>query len=170
MNDLTRLLRDVTNNLRALHLQIATAESCTGGLIAGLLTELPGSSNWFERGFVTYSNLAKEEMLGIKSELIQLHGAVSEPVAEAMALGALEYSMADVALAVTGIAGPDGGSEAKPVGTVCFAWAIRDLPVVSVRSHFANVSRKKIRQLACARALEGVLSLLNSFSSNLDES
>ncbi|KTD12177.1 CinA family protein [Legionella jamestowniensis] len=164
MNDLTRLVRDVTGNLRALHLQIATAESCTGGLIAGLLTDLPGSSQWFERGFVTYSNLAKEEMLGIKPELIQSHGAVSEPVAEAMASGALEYSMADISLAVTGIAGPEGGSEEKPVGTVCFAWAMRDLPVVSARSHFANVSREKVRQFACARALEGVLALLKSSS------
>ncbi|ASQ45352.1 CinA family protein [Legionella clemsonensis] len=163
MND---LVREVTGSLHALHLQIATAESCTGGLIAGLLTDLPGSSQWFERGFVTYSNLAKEEMLGIDSKLIQMHGAVSEPVAEAMALGALKYSVAEVSLAVTGIAGPEGGSVAKPVGTVCFAWAIRGLPVVSAQNHFAHASREKVRQLACTRALEGVLSLLKSFSSS----
>ncbi|KTC86420.1 CinA family protein [Legionella brunensis] len=164
MNNLAILVRKVTGSLRALHLQIATAESCTGGLIAGLLTDLSGSSNWFERGFVTYSNLAKEEMLGIKSELIQLHGAVSEQVAEAMVLGALEYSAADVALAVTGIAGPNGGSDEKPVGTVWFAWAMRDQPAVTKGCYFSGVSRKKVRQLACTRALEGVLSLLKPSS------
>ncbi|WED43733.1 CinA family protein [Legionella cardiaca] len=164
MSELAVLVRKVTSTLRAMHLQIATAESCTGGLIAGLLTELPGSSHWFERGFVTYSNLAKEEMLGIKPELIQLYGAVSEQVAEAMALGALEYSEADLSLAVTGIAGPNGGSDEKPVGTVCFAWAMRNLAATSHRCYFSNASRKKVRQLACSRALEGVFSLLESIS------
>ncbi|KTD16518.1 CinA family protein [Legionella jordanis] len=160
MSNLNQLVDKVTNELRSRHLQIATAESCTGGLIAGLLTELPGSSNWFERGFVTYSNLAKEEMLGIKSELIQRHGAVSEQVAEAMALGALQYSAADLSLAVTGIAGPDGGSSEKPVGTVCFAWAMRDFPVITLRCHFSEPSRQKIREKACIRALEGIISVL----------
>ncbi|KTD25017.1 putative 17.2kDa protein, CinA-related competence damage protein [Legionella lansingensis] len=143
-----------------MHLQIATAESCTGGLIAGLLTDLPGSSHWFERGFVTYSNLAKEEMLGITPDLIQLHGAVSEQIAEAMALGALRYSAADISLAVTGIAGPEGGSAHKPVGTVCFAWAMREQAATSIRCHFPELSRKKVRQLACSRALEGMISYL----------
>ncbi|CEK11297.1 CinA family protein [Legionella hackeliae] len=165
MRDLRKLVSKLASHLRASHMQIATAESCTGGLIAGLLTELPGSSYWFERGFVTYSNLAKEEMLGVKSELIQLHGAVSESVAEAMALGALKYSMADVSLAVTGIAGPDGGTDKKPVGTVCFAWAMRELPAISIRCHFADESRKNVRKLACKRALEGMLSLLESQAS-----
>ena len=103
--------------------KIATAESCTGGLVAGLLTDIPGSSAVVERGFVTYSNEAKTELIGVPAELIATHGAVSEAVARAMAEGALARSHADVAVAITGIAGPDGGSEQKPVGTVVFARA-----------------------------------------------
>ena len=102
---------------------LATAESCTGGMIAANCTDLSGSSNWFERGFVTYSNEAKHEMLGVDSALIAEHGAVSEAVAQAMTLGAMRRSHAQVTLAVTGVAGPTGGSEAKPVGTVWFGWA-----------------------------------------------
>lgn len=103
---------------------LATAESCTGGLIAARCTDLAGSSDWFERGFVTYSNEAKHELLGVDHALIAEHGAVSEAVAQAMALGALRHSQAQVAVAVTGIAGPTGGSDDKPVGTVWFAWAL----------------------------------------------
>ena len=103
---------------------LATAESCTGGLIAARCTDLAGSSDWFERGFVTYSNEAKHELLGVDMALIAEHGAVSEAVAQAMALGALRHSQAQVAVAVTGIAGPTGGSADKPVGTVWFAWAL----------------------------------------------
>jgi nicotinamide-nucleotide amidase len=103
---------------------LATAESCTGGLIAARCTDLAGSSDWFERGFVTYSNEAKHELLGVDHALIESHGAVSEAVAQAMALGALRHSQAQVALAVTGIAGPSGGSADKPVGTVWLAWAL----------------------------------------------
>lgn len=103
---------------------LATAESCTGGLIAAACTDLAGSSRWFERGFVTYSNAAKTELLGVPGTLIDTEGAVSAPVAEAMAGGALRQSRAQVALAVTGIAGPGGGSVEKPVGTVWFAWAL----------------------------------------------
>lgn len=103
---------------------LATAESCTGGLIAAACTDLAGSSTWFERGFVTYSNAAKAQMLGIDAALIAQHGAVSEPVARAMAQGALQHAHAQVALAVTGVAGPGGGSADKPVGTVWFAWAL----------------------------------------------
>ncbi|MCU7939265.1 MAG: CinA family protein [gamma proteobacterium symbiont of Bathyaustriella thionipta] len=106
---------------------IATAESCTGGLVAKLITDCAGSSQWFERGFVTYSNLSKEQMLGLDEQLINDNGAVSEAVAEAMARGVLEHSQAHYALSVTGIAGPAGGTETKPVGTVCFAWAYYDL-------------------------------------------
>lgn len=105
---------------------LATAESCTGGMIAAACTELAGSSAWFERGFVTYSNEAKSDMLGVPAELITTHGAVSEPVARAMASGALQHSRAQVALSVTGIAGPSGGSPDKPVGTVWFGWATPD--------------------------------------------
>jgi len=103
---------------------LSTAESCTGGLIAARCTDLAGSSDWFERGFVTYSNDAKHELLGVDPSLLRQHGAVSEPVAQAMALGALRHSQAQVSVAVTGIAGPSGGSADKPVGTVWFAWAL----------------------------------------------
>ncbi|MGP1629137.1 MAG: CinA family protein [Giesbergeria sp.] len=103
---------------------LATAESCTGGLIAAACTELAGSSQWFERGFVSYSNTSKSELLGVPATLIELHGAVSEPVARAMAEGALAHSHAQVSVAVTGVAGPTGGSTAKPVGTVWFAWCV----------------------------------------------
>ena len=105
---------------------LTTAESCTGGMIAAACTDLAGSSAWFERGFVTYSNEAKSDMLGVPAELIATHGAVSEPVARAMASGALQHSKAQVALSVTGIAGPSGGSPDKPVGTVWFGWATPD--------------------------------------------
>ncbi|WP_028387803.1 CinA family protein [Legionella fairfieldensis] len=160
MNDFNNLLLELTHALRANQLKIATAESCTGGLIAGLLTELPGSSLWFERGFVTYSNLAKQEMLGVKDELIGSYGAVSKEVAEAMALGALSHSVADISLAVTGIAGPDGGSVEKPVGTVWFAWAKTNTLVKSEQCLFANKSRQEVRQLTCAKALKELFSLV----------
>lgn len=110
--------------LRQRHWRLTTAESCTGGLIAAGCTDLAGSSDWFERGFVTYSNAAKTELLGVPSALIETHGAVSQPVAEAMVRGALAHAHAEVAVAVTGIAGPGGGSAAKPVGLVWMAWAL----------------------------------------------
>ncbi|WP_284426295.1 CinA family protein [Acidovorax sp. SUPP1855] len=103
---------------------LATAESCTGGLIAGACTDLAGSSRWFERGFVTYSNAAKTDLLGVPTALIAAHGAVSEPVARAMAEGAVARSLAQVSVAVTGVAGPGGGSADKPVGTVWFGWSV----------------------------------------------
>src|SRR3977135_833189 len=105
---------------------VATAESCTCGLIAGAITDVAGSSGWFDRGFVTYSNEAKIEMLGVRPETLAAHGAVSEATEREMAVGALERSRADVAVAVTGVAGPAGGTPDKPVGLVCFAWACRD--------------------------------------------
>lgn len=160
MMNLMDLVYQTTEHLAARGLKVSTAESCTGGLVASLLTELPGSSAWFERGFVTYSNLAKIEMLGVDEALINSRGAVSKEVAEAMALGALAHSAADLSLSVTGIAGPGGGSAAKPVGTVWIAWALRDKAVQSVHCHFPDVSRQEFRQLVSARALEGVISLL----------
>jgi nicotinamide-nucleotide amidase len=117
-------VQSLAAQLRARGWMLATAESCTGGLIAAACTDLAGSSSWFERGFVTYSNAAKAQMLGVEAALIARHGAVSEPVARAMAQGALQHAHAQVALAVTGVAGPGGGSADKPVGTVWFAWAI----------------------------------------------
>lgn len=155
------LLSQLTEQLQARSFMIATAESCTGGLVAALLTECPGSSNWFERGFVTYSNLAKQESLGVDEQLIQNFGAVSIPVAEAMAAGALNHSQADIALAVTGIAGPAGGSVEKPVGTVCFAFARRGFKPQAHTCLFPRDSRQQIRHLACIEALRGVITLLN---------
>ena len=131
--------------------KLVTAESCTGGLIAATCTDLAGSSEWFECGFVTYSNQSKTEMLGVDARLIATHGAVSEPVARAMALGALEHSEAHLSVAVTGVAGPSGGSAEKPVGTVWFAWAHAS-HVESEVQHFAG-DRAAIRAATVQHAL-----------------
>jgi nicotinamide-nucleotide amidase len=138
--------------------KLATAESCTGGLIAAACTDLPGSSDWFERGFVSYSNEAKTSMLGVDGQLVARHGAVSEAVARAMAEGALQHALAQVSLAVTGIAGPTGGSADKPVGTVWFAWALPS-GVHSERQHFAG-DRAAVRAATVRHALDRLLSLL----------
>ncbi|MEK6669098.1 MAG: CinA family protein [Pseudomonadota bacterium] len=135
--------------------RLATAESCTGGLIAASCTALSGSSAWFERGFVTYSNEAKTELLGVPAELIALHGAVSEPVALAMAEGALRHARAEVAVAVTGIAGPTGGSPDKPVGTVWIAWAVQGAPAHAV-CHHLDGDRAQVRAATVRDALAGV--------------
>lgn len=135
--------------------QLVTAESCTGGLIASAITEIPGCSAWFERGFVTYSNAAKHDMLGVPEALITEFGAVSEEVAAAMAVGALLHSAGHIALSVTGVAGPDGGSAAKPVGTVCFGWAVHGLPPKTLKTQCSG-DRHAIRLAACDLALEGV--------------
>lgn len=135
--------------------RVATAESCTGGLIAATCTELSGSSQWFERGFVTYSNAAKTELLGVPAALIAEHGAVSQAVAQAMAVGALTHSHADIAVAVTGVAGPTGGTPDKPVGTVWLAWAQRSGVVHAECLHLSG-NRAAIRQATVAHALAGV--------------
>ena len=137
---------------------LATAESCTGGMIAAACTDLAGSSQWFERGFVTYSNAAKVEMLGVPAALIEQEGAVSEAVARAMADGALAHSQAHVSLAVTGVAGPTGGSEAKPVGTVWFAWCVNG-ETHSEMQHFAG-DRAAIRAATVRYALQRLLGFL----------
>jgi nicotinamide-nucleotide amidase len=145
---------------------LTTAESCTGGLIAAACTDLAGSSAWFERGFVTYSNAAKTELLGVDAALINQHGAVSEPVARAMAAGALTHSHAQVAVAVTGVAGPSGGSADKPVGTVWFGWAIRRgasddaaVDVTSAVQHFAG-DRASERTATVQHAMAQLVALL----------
>ena len=153
-----RLAAELGRQLRTRGWRVATAESCTGGLVAGAITAIAGSSEWFERGFVTYSNEAKAEMLGVPAELIARHGAVSEPVAAAMAAGAVANSAADCALAVTGVAGPGGGTAAKPVGMVCFAWADRN-GVKSDTRHFAG-DRESVRRQSVVHALEGVTKAL----------
>lgn len=138
--------------------RLATAESCTGGLIAGACTELAGSSDWFERGFVTYANEAKVDLLGVDAALIARHGAVSEPVARAMATGALTHSRAQVSVAVTGVAGPSGGSADKPVGLVWFGFALPG-QTVTEKMHFAG-DRAAVRAATVRHALQQLMELL----------
>jgi nicotinamide-nucleotide amidase len=142
--------------LEARRWRVSTAESCTGGLVAGAITDVAGSSAWFERGFVTYSNEAKTEMLGVRAETLAAHGAVSEPTAREMVTGALERSTADLVVAVTGIAGPSGGSPEKPVGLVCFAWGRRGGAIQSCTRRFAG-DRAAVRGAAVAAALDGLI-------------
>jgi len=141
---------------KAKGLKIATAESCTGGLVAALLTEISGSSAVVERGFVTYSNEAKTELIGVPAELIASHGAVSEPVARAMAEGALSHSRADVTVGITGVAGPTGGTAAKPVGLVHFGLTRKGATTVHLERRYGDLGRENVRQ----RAVEDALSLL----------
>lgn len=156
--DTLTLVQSLAERLLARGATLATAESCTGGLIAAACTELAGSSAWFERGFVTYSNQAKTELLGVDAELIAQHGAVSEPVARAMAQGALVQAQVDYGVAVTGVAGPSGGSPDKPVGTVWLAWAARDGRLISRVCLFEG-DRARIRQQTCVEALQGLIRL-----------
>lgn len=148
----------ISGQLLARGWMLATAESCTGGMIAAACTDLAGSSQWFERGFVTYSNAAKTELLGVPAALIEAHGAVSEPVARAMAEGAVAHSHAQVALAVTGVAGPTGGSAEKPVGTVWFGWHVAGQTHSEVR-HFAG-DRAAVRAATVRHALARLLGWL----------
>ncbi len=145
----------VARALQAANALLVTAESCTGGWIAKACTDRAGSSAWFERAYVTYSNAAKRECLGVPADVLARHGAVSGPVAEAMAAGALRHSRAKLSLAVTGIAGPDGGSAEKPVGTVWFAWADSNL-VASEVVHFSG-DRDAVRRQTVVHALSGLL-------------
>lgn len=146
--------------LKAHGLLLATAESCTGGGVAQAITEVAGSSAWFERGFVTYSNLAKQQMLGVLDATLVQYGAVSEATVREMVAGALANSQAQVALAVSGIAGPDGGTPDKPVGTVWFAWAIRHGMTHTLRHQFRG-NRVEVRAQAVRIAMQGVVKLLN---------
>ena len=149
------LCADLAQALQARGWMMATAESCTGGLIAAQCTELAGSSLWFERGFVSYSNAAKTELMGVPAALIAAHGAVSEPVARAMAQGALQHAQAEVSVAVTGIAGPGGGSADKPVGTVWLAWCVAG-QLSSERCVFGG-DRAAVRAATVQHALQGLL-------------
>ena len=136
-------------------MMLAVAESCTGGWVAKVCTDIPGSSSWFERGFVTYTNEAKQEMLGVSANTLNDSGAVSEVTVSEMAIGALNNSRAQVALAISGIAGPGGGSEEKPVGTVCFGWAIKGKEVAT-EQHCFNGDREAVRAKAVLYALQGM--------------
>jgi nicotinamide-nucleotide amidase len=149
--------KTLLDDARAKGLRVATAESCTGGLVAASLTEIAGASDVFERGFVTYSNEAKRGTLGVAWPLIERHGAVSAEVARAMALGALDRSLADIAIAVTGVAGPGGGSAEKPVGLVHFACARRRGGVDQVERRFGPLPRAEIRAASVAQALDLLL-------------
>lgn len=137
-------------------LTLTLAESCTGGWVAKVCTDLAGSSNWFERGFVTYTNASKQEMLGVSGETLARHGAVSEQTVTEMAMGALGRSHAQIAVAISGIAGPGGGTEQKPVGTVCFAWARSGIGAVAERVCFEG-DREQVRRQAVAYALQGAV-------------
>ena len=154
------LARRVGERLAASGQRLATAESCTGGWVAQAITAIAGSSDWFDRGFITYSNEAKQEMLGVRADTLARHGAVSEDTAREMVQGALARSKSTVALAVTGIAGPGGGSPQKPVGMVCFAWASRQ-SVRAETKHFSG-DRESVRRLSVIHALEGVLKTLTA--------
>ncbi len=156
---LARLVKQVATHLLERGGVLVTAESCTGGLIAKCLTDLPGSSAWFERGWVTYSDRAKRQDIGVAAGLIKRHGAVSEQVVRAMVVGALRSSRADTAVAVTGIAGPEGGTAEKPVGTVWISWARRDgaRTLVRARRFLFGGARDAVRRQSAAAALKGLI-------------
>lgn len=157
--DLKKLAMDVGEELLARRLMLTTAESCTGGWVSQIVTSVAGSSQWFERGFVTYSNEAKVEMLGVRAETLERRGAVSEETVREMAEGALARSHAQVSVAISGIAGPDGETPGKPVGTVCLAWALAGRVVISRTEHL-NGNRTAVRWQAVIVALAGVVKLL----------
>ena len=156
---LTALATRLGAKLKAQGLMLATAESCTGGWVAQAVTGVAGSSDWFDRGFVSYSNAAKQEMLGVNAGTLARHGAVSEQTAREMAAGALVHSRAQVALAITGIAGPSGGSPEKPVGTVCFAWSRKDASPNAQTRQFEG-DRESVRRQSVAFALQTLLEFL----------
>ncbi len=157
-DELLKLSTELGLALKQRGWMLALAESCTGGMAAQYITAVAGSSAWFDAGFVTYSNEAKITMLAVDAETIAQHGAVSEQTALAMAAGALKHSRGDITAAITGIAGPDGGTAEKPVGTVCFAWATRDGRRISSTLHFTGV-RQRVRTASVKTVFEGLLSL-----------
>jgi nicotinamide-nucleotide amidase len=161
VNELENLAAKLGERLQARGMVLVTAESCTGGWIAQAVTSVSGSSGWFERGFVAYSNDAKRELLGVRAETLLRHGAVSEEAAREMALGALARSRASLSIAVTGVAGPAGGTAAKPVGMVCFAWATGPGAARSETRRFSG-NRESVRRQSVARALEGAIEVLDS--------
>lgn len=156
---LYRLAEEVGAALKSRGLMLATAESCTGGWVSEAVTMVPGSSDWFERGFVTYTYISKREMLGVKEGTLEKRGAVSEEVVREMVEGALARSHAQVAVAVSGVAGPSGGTPEKPVGTVCLAWALKGGAPRSETKRFAG-DREAVRRQSVEHALKGVLALL----------
>lgn len=160
MDASTELLIELGRGLKNKDWKITLAESCTGGLVAQMVTEIPGSSGWFDRGFVTYSNQSKIEMLHVNPLTLAQYGAVSEQTALEMAQGALQYSDADIAGSITGVAGPDGGTPEKPVGMVCFAWACRHKPS-RVATHYFQGTRAQVRMQAAQRMLTELKTLVS---------
>ena len=157
---LSNLATEIGELLLAKNRLLCLAESCTGGLASGLITEIPGSSAWFDSGLVVYSNQAKQDLLNVSAESLRQYGAVSEEVAIEMAIGALNQGRANVAASVTGIAGPDGGTEEKPVGTVCFAWAGNDIALTATTKHFPG-NRQNIREQSILTLLNGIKQALS---------
>lgn len=140
---------------------LVTAESCTGGWVGQAVTTVPGSSAWYERGYITYSNTAKCEMLGVQQATLDQYGAVSPQTAQEMAIGALNRSHAHISVSITGIAGPDGGTSEKPIGMVCFAWATQE-NLVQQETHYFTGDREAVRRQAVATALQGILRILDN--------
>ena len=165
MNELEILAEQIGNELLARGEWLALSESCTGGWVAQTVTAIAGSSTWFDRGFVTYSNAAKIDMLGVPETSLDSHGAVSEATARAMAQGTLAHSRADWALGITGIAGPGGGSPGKPVGTVCFAWASKEGGCEAQSCRFTG-ERAAVREQSVRHALTGLLERITSATVN----
>lgn len=163
---LYEMARNVGTRLAESGLMLVTAESCTGGWLGQAVTTISGSSTWYERGFITYSNTAKCEMLGVQSTTLEHYGAVSLQTAQEMVLGALNRSHAQIGVSITGIAGPEGGTATKPVGTVCFAWAMKQ-GSVRQQTHLFPGNREEIRYLAVATALQGILAILNDATSSV---
>lgn len=159
--NLRRLAEKVGAALKQHSLMLTTAESCTGGWVAREITAISGSSHWYDRGFITYTNLSKQEMLGVHEETLEAHGAVSEQTVCEMAEGALQHSHAGISVAVSGIAGPGGGTPQKPIGTVCMAWAGVGRTTRSIVKHYKG-DREQVRQQAVEEALQGLLDYLNS--------
>lgn len=158
MTDILTLASQFKENFFSYRKIFTTAESCTGGLVSATITQIPGSSQWFDRGFVTYTNEAKHSMLGVDLATIEQYGAVSVQVAKQMAQGAIKNSKANISVAITGIAGPDGGTKDKPVGTVCIAFA-SDSGIVVAKKHLFLGDREKIRYQSVQEALQGMLLL-----------
>lgn len=161
MGNLVNLATQLGQALQARGKMLALAESCTGGMVSTAVTDIAGSSAWYDRGFITYSNAAKQEMLGVSAKTLAQHGAVSEETALAMALGALENSQAHIAASITGIAGPTGGSTDKPVGTVCFAWVNKEGLSITATEHYVG-NRETVRQQATIQSISGLLGHLSS--------
>ncbi len=164
MDDLETLAEQVGAALKSRGLMLASAESCTGGWVGAAITAVAGSSHWFDRGFITYTNESKQEMLGVSAKTLAEYGAVSEPTVREMVAGALKHSHAQVALAISGIAGPGGATLDKPVGTVCIAWAMRSGAGRSQTFHFQG-DRAAVRRQAVVAALQGMLEMIEGETS-----